>query len=120
MFTKKVNDVELAVANQDGAVNAGLRWVLGPKDEMPNCHLRVVELGEAGKSMHHQHDYEHQVFVLEGNGWLVGENDKLELKPGIAPMFRQMKFTNFRMLVKRPSNSSALSLKLTNGPVSMA
>jgi quercetin dioxygenase-like cupin family protein len=84
MFTKVVEDVELAVANEDGAVNAGLRWVLGPKDGMQNFSLRVVELGQDGKSMHHKHDYEHEVFVLEGNGWLVGENDKLELKPGIA------------------------------------
>jgi quercetin dioxygenase-like cupin family protein len=84
MFVKKLNDVDRIEATEDGAQGAGLRWMLGPKDEMPNFYLRVVEIEIGGQSMHHQHDYEHEVFVLEGNGILVGEDQSLHLEPGSA------------------------------------
>jgi quercetin dioxygenase-like cupin family protein len=84
MFVKKLNDVDKMEATEDGARGAGLRWMLGPKDDMPNFFLRVVELEPGGQSMHHKHDYEHEVYVLEGSGELAGEAQSLPLEPGYA------------------------------------
>ena len=84
MKVKHYTDVEKIEANTEGAKGASLRWVLGPKDDMPNFHMRVVELEPGGVSMHHQHDYEHECYILEGKGELVGDNEKLSLTPGKA------------------------------------
>ena len=106
MLTKHSKDVELIEANTDGAKGAGLRWLLGPKDDMPNFYLRLVEVQPGGMTMHHQHPYEHEVFVLEGEGELVGEKETLSLTPYkagyVAPdeihQFRNVGDSVFKML----------------------
>lgn len=111
MKAKHVTDVEKIEANEDGARGASLRWVLGPKDDMPNFHLRVVELEPDGVSMHHKHDYEHEVYVLEGEGELVGDNDRLSLTPGVAAyvppnevhQFRNASDTPFKFICVIPA-----------------
>lgn len=84
MKVKKTNEVPFIEAKADGAKGAGLRWLLGPDDDMPNFHMRLVEVEPGGKTMHHKHNYEHECFIVEGEGKLVGEAESLELKPGNA------------------------------------
>jgi quercetin dioxygenase-like cupin family protein len=84
MFVKKQSEVPFIEATADGAKGAGLRWLLGPEDNMPNFHLRVVEVEPGGMTMHHQHNYEHECFILEGQGKLVGNDNELQLEPGNA------------------------------------
>jgi quercetin dioxygenase-like cupin family protein len=110
MKTKKYTDVEKIEAHGDGASGASLRWVLGPKDDMPNFHMRVVEIEPGGVSMHHQHNYEHECFILEGQGELVGQGKSLPLQPGMAAFvppneihqFRNAGDTTFKFLCMIP------------------
>jgi quercetin dioxygenase-like cupin family protein len=85
MKAKHFSDVEKIMATTEGARGAGIRWLLGPDDDMPNFHLRLIEVDHDGQTMHHQHPYEHEVYVLEGEGELIGPEGKtLSLEPGVA------------------------------------
>ncbi len=85
MKVKHYTEVANEDANMDGAKGANIRWVLGPADEMPNFYLRVIEVEPGGNTPHHHHPYEHEVFVLDGQGELLDpEGNSFELKPGVV------------------------------------
>ena len=102
MKVKHFTEVEKIEANTEGAQGASLRWILGPKDEMPNFHMRLVEIEPGGQSMHHSHPYEHQCFILEGEGELLGEKASLPLKPGNAAYVAADEIHQFRNAGEAP------------------
>lgn len=65
--------------NVTTAKGTSIRWLLGPRDDMPNFYMRVLEVAPKGEISLHNHPWEHEVFVLEGNGALTGENGELPL-----------------------------------------
>lgn len=54
-----------AVENVPGVT---VRWVVGEKDGAPNFAMRVFEVEPGFASPYHQHEWEHEVFVLAGEG----------------------------------------------------
>lgn len=55
----------------DGAVNASIQVLIGADDRAPNFHMRRFTLGVGGHTMHHTHDNEHEVYVLQGVGEIL-------------------------------------------------
>jgi len=60
------------------------RVAIGPKQGAPNFVLRVFELEPGVSTPFHAHDWEHEVFILSGEGALVEENKETPLKPNDA------------------------------------
>ncbi|HOD54775.1 MAG TPA: cupin domain-containing protein [Candidatus Cloacimonadota bacterium] len=89
-------DVPLEDVNIEGAAFTKIRWLIGQKDNAPNFALRLFEVAEGGHTPLHSHDYEHEVFVLEGQGVFVcseGEKpfkawDVIYVDPSIEHQFR--------------------------------
>lgn len=75
MIIKDFKDVERVIAGE-GAEKVYIRWLIGEKDNPPNFYFRLVEIEPEGHSPYHQHNYEHEVFVLEGEGVVVDEENK--------------------------------------------
>ena len=48
-----------------------IRVLIGPDDGADNFHMRRFRVLAKGYTPHHQHDWEHEVFVLAGQGELV-------------------------------------------------
>ena len=75
----KVNhfeDAEQAAVPMDGAVGCQMRRLLGPEDGTPTFAMRQFEVAPGGHTPRHSHPYEHEVFVLEGEGVVVeGEQE---------------------------------------------
>ena len=67
----KVNHYQ-AVSQQpvemEGSCGCQVRWLLGEKDGTPNFAMRQFEVAPGGYTPRHSHPYEHEVFVLEGEG----------------------------------------------------
>jgi quercetin dioxygenase-like cupin family protein len=59
----------------EGAHGCQVRWLLGEKDGTPTFAMRQFEVAPGGYTPRHSHPYEHEVFVLEGQG-LVYESDR--------------------------------------------
>lgn len=75
MIIKNLNDVERVIAGE-GAEKAYIRWMIGERENPPNFYLRLVEIEPGGHSPYHQHNYEHEVYVVEGEGVVVDERNK--------------------------------------------
>ena len=62
--------------------DVSIRWVISRKDGAKNFVMRVFELPPGAKSPRHKHDWEHEVFILEGKGKLFYEGNEYEFAPG--------------------------------------
>ncbi|MBN1532111.1 MAG: cupin domain-containing protein [Spirochaetes bacterium] len=68
----------------DGAVNTTKRLLLGSGDGVPLFSVRMFEVGPGGRTPSHSHDFEHEIFVLEGSGTLVTASERLSMPAGSA------------------------------------
>jgi quercetin dioxygenase-like cupin family protein len=66
----------------DGAQKVKIQWLIGENDRAPNFYMRLFEVDEGGSSPRHTHDYEHEVYVLEGWGTVYGEEEESLIGPG--------------------------------------
>ena len=74
MKVKAYEQVESAPVEMEGAVDCTVRWLVGEPDGAPNFAMRQFEVAPGGHTPKHNHPYEHEVFVLEGDG-VVLEGD---------------------------------------------
>jgi len=56
---------------EEGASGITVRWVITEKDGAENFSMRVFGVEPGGYSPYHKHPWEHEVFVLEGEGTLI-------------------------------------------------
>jgi quercetin dioxygenase-like cupin family protein len=61
-------EVELETPEEEGIKDMKVRWLIAKKDGAKNFAMRLFEIQPGGYTPLHQHDWEHEVFVLEGNG----------------------------------------------------
>ena len=60
------------------------RVLIGAADGAPTCVLRHFTLQAGACSPHHEHEWEHEAFILTGTGVLVGPEGEQALNPGDA------------------------------------
>lgn len=51
-----------------GAKGARMRMLIGPDEGAGKFHMRHFEVERGGCTPRHQHDYEHEIYVLKGSG----------------------------------------------------
>lgn len=61
-----------------------MRWVIGKPEGAPNFAMRVIEFQPGAVFDTHEHPYEHEIFVLEGEGVVKGPDGELAMRPGVA------------------------------------
>ncbi len=74
-------DVEAKDADE-GASKLKVRWLITGEMGAPNFAMRLFEMGPSGNSPLHTHPWEHEVFILEGEGVVVGEDKERKFKTG--------------------------------------
>lgn len=72
MTIKPIGQKEQSEVQMEGAVGARMRMLIGPGECAGNFHMRHFELAPGGHAPHHQHDYEHEILVLAGQGSALG------------------------------------------------
>ena len=70
------SDFDAQEVHDEGAVGAKIRWVITEADGSENYALRVIEVEAGGNTPHHTHWFEHQNYIIEGEG-TVTINDKV-------------------------------------------
>jgi quercetin dioxygenase-like cupin family protein len=65
-----------------GAVGCRVRWLVNRADGAPTFAMRQFEVAPGGYTPKHSHPYEHEVFVLEGQGVVLEGNEEHPLKAG--------------------------------------
>jgi quercetin dioxygenase-like cupin family protein len=74
MQVKNYEQTEEQQVDMEGTRGATVRWLIGEGDGAPNFAMRQFTLAPGGHTPRHYHPYEHEVFVLEGEG-VVFEGD---------------------------------------------
>ncbi|MDZ4182667.1 MAG: cupin domain-containing protein [Candidatus Cloacimonadaceae bacterium] len=90
------DQVELEPVYAEGAEGAKIRWLIAQKDGAPNFALRMFEVEPGGHTPYHQHEWEHELYVLDGEGALVTErgetafatNDVMYVDPNMMHAFK--------------------------------
>ena len=66
----------------DGVEGVSLRWVIAKDDGAPNFAMRVIDVQPGCATPHHEHAWEHEVFVLGGKGVVKGKDGERPLQEG--------------------------------------
>jgi len=87
---------EDAAVMEDGAEGVKVKWLLDKSIGTPTFMMRhfTVELG--GFTPLHRHEWEHEVYVLEGEGLVRHEDRKYAIRPGDAILIPPNRLHQFR------------------------
>jgi quercetin dioxygenase-like cupin family protein len=71
---------ELSVS--EGSSKLSVRWLITKDLGATNFAMRLFEADPGGGSPIHSHPWEHEIFVLEGEGTVVAGNEEKKFEPG--------------------------------------
>jgi quercetin dioxygenase-like cupin family protein len=96
MKVQHVHEVPAQPVTMPGATGCTVRWLLGPADGTPTFAMRQFEVAPGGYTPRHSHPYEHEVFVLEGEGVVYEGDQPHPLKAGDVVLVRPDEVHQFR------------------------
>ena len=114
MRVQNYQDVDMKEVEMEGADGCRVRQLVGQSDQAPNFAMRQFEVAPGGHTPKHFHDYEHEVFVLEGEGVVVDGDQEQPLSSGdvvyVAPndvhQFRNTGDSPMRFLCLIPNSAT--------------
>ena len=74
-------DVESKDAGEETS-KLSVRWLITKEMGAENFAMRLFEMEPGGYSPFHSHPWEHEVFILEGEGVAVGDGEERKLRAG--------------------------------------
>lgn len=80
MIIKKKQDFN-PIIRDDGEFS-GVRYypMLTAKDGTPNFAMRLFEISSGGYTPRHRHDWEHEIYVIDGGGYALKNDEKIEIE----------------------------------------
>lgn len=79
MKIRNYQDIQPEVCGQ-GAKKTVIRWLITQEWGAKNFMMRLFEMEPGGFSPLHKHPWEHEIFILEGQGLVLGGNEEKEWK----------------------------------------
>lgn len=89
--------VELEEPKEKYAKDVKVRWLISKKDGARNFAMRLFEVETGGYTPLHQHEWEHEVFVLRGEGIVKNKKQEEPFKEGdvfFVPALEWHQFVN--------------------------
>ena len=96
MHKVNVSTVTDASVTEEGSKGARIKWLINENDGAPNFLMRHFTIESGGYTPFHQHDWEHEVYVLEGCGKVRYEDREERIEPGDAILIPLGKKHQFR------------------------
>jgi quercetin dioxygenase-like cupin family protein len=106
----------------EGSHGCQVRWLLGEPQGAPNFAMRQFEVAPGGYTPRHSHPYEHEVFVLEGEGEVIEGDRPHRLTAGAVVLVKPDEVHQFRNTGSAPLKflclvpNSATGKKVTVAP----
>ncbi len=66
MLIRKTDPATTTPVEMDGVKDTSMQIMVGRADGAPNFAMRHFVVQPGGHTPHHQHDYEHEVYIVEG------------------------------------------------------
>jgi len=112
MVTRNAREVE-AITVEAGAEGVRIQWVLDEDCGAPNFSLRRFEIDPGGYTPLHTHPWEHEVYILSGQGEVVSGDTVSPLRPNDAVLVPPDEQHQFRAV---EGNGLTLLCLVPNGP----
>ncbi len=96
ILVRNYEDVRQDDVGAEGAAGIKIRWLLKREDGAPHFAMREFEVAAGGHTPYHAHDWEHEVYVLAGEGVVGGEGGETPLKPGAVVLVPPGEMHNFK------------------------
>lgn len=77
MLVRRVEEVNQDKVEAEGAYKVKIRWLISESDGAPNFAMREFEIEPGGYTPYHSHYWEHEVYVVEGEGVVVSEEREI-------------------------------------------
>jgi len=74
--------VEEQIPTEEGVKDTKIRWLITEKMGAKNFAMRVFTIQPGGHTPHHTHDWEHELFMLQGEAVLRSGDSKEPFRPG--------------------------------------
>ena len=71
-----------AIDAEQGARGVRVRWLITKEDGAENFAMRLFEMASEGCTPFHSHEWEHEVFVLDGKGHVIIGDEEKEFREG--------------------------------------
>ena len=82
MHIRNIDDTPLKPVEMAGVKGASMAIMVGREHGAPNFALRQFRVEPAGFTPRHSHDYEHEVFVVDGSGTVLLEGAERPVRRG--------------------------------------
>ena len=110
MLIRKTNPATTTPVEMDGVKDVTMQVMVGRADGAPNFASRHFVVQPSGHTPHHSHDYEHEVYIIEGEGLAecdgetktVSAGDMLYIPANAVHQFRNESSDVFRFLCLVP------------------
>lgn len=79
---RNINTVPTSPVQMAGVHGAEMAIMVGREHGAPNFALRHFRVTPGGNTPRHSHDYEHEVFVVEGGGTVLLNGSEQQVKSG--------------------------------------
>lgn len=87
---------------EEGAKNITVRWLITKDTGAETFAMRLFTMDSGGYSPYHTHDWEHEVFILEGEGVIKSEEGDIPFKPGTVVFIPPDEKHQFRNTGEKP------------------
>jgi len=102
MKVQSDSKIDLQAVTMPGSHGCKVRWLIGKSDEAPNFAMREFEVEPGGYTPKHHHPYEHEVFVLDGEGVVIEGEVEHPLRSGDVVYVQPNEVHQFRNSGDRP------------------
>ena len=82
MLKRRAEDMPGQAVEMDGVKDVTMRIMVGRADGAPNFSLRHFTVQPGGHTPRHEHNYEHQNYVIAGRGRVEYDGEYHEVGPG--------------------------------------
>ena len=96
MKVENNQSIESQEVTMEGSKGCSVRWLIGENDDAPNFAMRQFQVEPGGYTPRHHHPYEHEVFVLAGEGEVYEDSVAHPLKAGDVVLVKPDEVHQFR------------------------
>lgn len=79
---RNIDEAERSEVRMEGVKGATMAIMVGRGDGAPNFAIRQFVVEPGGHTPRHSHDYEHEVFVVSGEGDILLEGERHPIRGG--------------------------------------
>ncbi len=96
MKVTAAQNVNQKPVDMPGARGCHVRWLIGREDDAPNFAMREFQVDPGGHTPRHFHPYEHEVYVVSGEGTVVDGDTEHTISTGDVILVRPNEVHQFR------------------------